>query len=259
MACSYCYVGRRKGSANPITTFVNIEAVSGAIAKHAVKQGMKLEPTQPGPDLWVYELGTNSDLAVDGMVSDNVSDLVRLFGELPNAKATFATKYVNRDLLTYDPQGRTRLRFSVMPRGVSRLVDVRTSPVEERIAAVNEFVDAGYEVNFNFGPVIVYDGWLGDWAALFEEIDDVLSPRAKQQLAAEIIFLTHSEQLHELNMRWHPKAETLLWRPDLQEAKTSQMGAPGRRYRMDLKRGFVRDFGALLAERLPYCTVRYAF
>ncbi len=259
MACSYCYVGRRKGSANPITTFVNIEAVSDAIAKHAAKQGMKLEPTQPDPDLWVYELGTNSDLAVDAMVSDNVRDLVRLFRELPNAKATFATKYVNRDLLGYDPQNRTRLRFSVMPRGVSRLVDVRTSPVEERIAAVNEFVDAGYEVNFNFGPVIVYDGWLRDWVALFDEIDDVLSPRAKQQLAAEIIFLTHSEQLHELNMHWHPKAETLLWRPDLQEAKTSQMGAPGLRYRMDLKRGFVRDFRALLAERLPYCTVRYAF
>jgi hypothetical protein len=40
---------------------------------------------------------------------------VRLFAGLPTAKASFATKYVNRDLLTLDPRGRTRVRFSLMP------------------------------------------------------------------------------------------------------------------------------------------------
>jgi len=91
MACSYCFVARRKGSANPITTFVNIEEISDSIERHAAKQGMKLETTQADPELWVYELGTNSDLSVDAAVSDNVSDLVALFRTLPNAKATFAT------------------------------------------------------------------------------------------------------------------------------------------------------------------------
>jgi spore photoproduct lyase len=99
MAYSYCYVARRKGNANPITTFVNIEEIVGSIERHAAKQGMKLEETQAEPDLWVYELGTNSDLSVDAAVSDNVRDLIALFRTLPNAKATFATKFVNRELL----------------------------------------------------------------------------------------------------------------------------------------------------------------
>src|SRR4028118_2347788 len=117
MACSYCYVGRRKGYANPIPTFVNSAEILGAVERHAARQGFKFEPTQADDDLWVYELGTNSDLSVDAAVSDNVRDSVELFRGLPNAKATFATKFVNRDLLDYDPQGRPRTRVSARPPG----------------------------------------------------------------------------------------------------------------------------------------------
>lgn len=260
MACSYCYVARRKGSANPITTFVNIAEISDAIERHAYRQGMKFEPTQADPDLWVYELGTNSDCPADALISDNLRDLVALFRGLPNAKATFATKYVNRDLLHYDPQGKTRLRFSLMPPETARILDVRTSPVEERVAAINDFVEAGYEVNVNFGPVVFAEGWLEGYAELFGLLDDVLSEAAKAQLAAEVIFLTHTPGLHDTNLAWHPKGETLLWRPEVQEYKTSQAsGERVLRYERNLKRRLLGEFQGLLAERLPYCRVRYAF
>ena len=260
MACSYCYVARRKGYANPVTTFVNIEGILSSIERHTSKQGMKLESTQADPEHWVYELGTNSDLSVDAAISANVRDLVGLFRELPNAKGTFATKFVNRELLYYDPRGKTRVRFSLTPPETSRLVDVRTSRVEDRIAAINDFVEAGYEVNVNFGPVIVKEGWRKDYAELFGMLDDALSPVAKEQLAAEVIFLTHTRELHEVNLRWHPKGEEVLWRPDLQEHKMSQAsGEKVLRYERNLKRGLVREFRGLLEERLPYCNVRYAF
>lgn len=259
MACVYCFVARRKGFANPITTFVNIEQIAAAIERHAARQGPKPAPSQADPALWVYELGTNSDCCADALIGDNVKDLVALFRRLPHAKATFATKFVNRDLLAYDPQGKTRVRFSLLPAGMARVLDVRTSPVPERVGAINDFVDAGYEVNINFGPVIHHDGWLADYADLFRLIDDTLSPRAKAQLAAEVIFLTHNEGLHEVNLRWHPTAEALLWRPELQERKTSQAGGDNLRYKLGLKRGFVAAFRQLLEEHLPYCRIRYAF
>lgn len=255
-----CYVARRKGNANQITTFVNVEEILGSIERHAAKQGMKLEETQADPYLWVYELGTNSDCSVDATISDNVRDLVGLFRELPNVRATFATKFVNREMLNYDPRRKTRVRFSLMPPETSKLVDVRTSRVEERIAAINDFVEAGYEVNVNFGPVILKDGWKEDYAGLFGMLDDVLSPAAKAQLAAEVIFLTHTKELHEVNLRWHPKGEEVLWRPELQEYKTSQAsGERVLRYEKNLKRRLVGEFREMLEDRLPYCRVRYAF
>ncbi len=259
MACSYCYVPRRKGYANPITAFVNIEQIVGYLGRHADRQGLKLEPNQCDPTAWVYDIGENGDCSVDALVSDNVRDLVGLFAGLPNAKASFATKFVNRDLLDYDPRDGTRVRFSLMPQETSRLVDLRTSPVGERIAAVNDFVAAGYEVHLNFSPVIVHDGWLESWAALLDEIDDVLDDAAKRQLACEIIFLTHNQALHEVNLGWHPRAEELLWRPDLQERKRSESGQSNVRYRSASKGRYVAQLTELLAERLPYCRVRYAF
>jgi len=259
MACAYCYVPRRKGFANPITTFVNVEEILGYLARHAARQGPKTEPNQVDPDAWVYDVGENSDASVDALVSDNVRDTVALFRSLPNAKASFATKYVNPALLDYDPQRRTRVRFSLMPEAAARVVDVRTSPIAQRLAAVSDFVGAGYEVHLNLSPVIVYDGWQRDWADLFAQVDDVLSPAAKAQLAAEVIFLTHNEALHEVNLGWHPRAEALLWRPELQEGKESEQGGANVRYRTGLKGRLVAEFTALLRERLPYCRVRYAF
>ena len=260
MACAYCYVPRRKGFANPITTYVNIEAIMRALARHA--GGMprrRPEPSQVDPHLWVYEIGENGDCSADALLSDNLRDLVAMFRLLPNAKATFATKFVNRALLEYDPQRKTRLRFSLMPQRMSTLVDIRTSRIEERIAAVNDFVAAGYEVHLNFSPVIIYDGWQDDYRALFEQVDGGLDAAAKAQVAAEVIFLTHNAQLHDVNLRWHPKAEDALWRPDLQEAKISNTGGENVRYRHGYKGRLVEEFRHLARRHLPYCPIRYAF
>ena len=266
MACAYCYVPRQKGYANPITVVTNIEQITGYLRRHVARQGPKTEPDQCDPEAWVYDLGENSDCSVDALVSDNVADLVATFAGLPTAKASFATKYVNRQLLELDPRGRTRIRFSVMPEDDARVLDIRTSRVAERIAAVDDFVEAGYEVHLNLSPVVLREGWEADWAQLLRRLDDELSPAAKAQAAAEVILLTHNRDLHQVNLGWHPKAEELLWRPDLQQPKRSQNGSWNVRYRNDVKRAgvtrvqeLVAALTDLIAQRLPSCRVRYAF
>jgi hypothetical protein len=65
--------------------------------------------------------------------------------------------------------------------------------------------------------------------------------------------------LHEVNLGWHPRAEELLWTPEIQEAKVSQRGGRNVRYRTGFKGRAVKAFTDLLASRMPYCRVRYAF
>ena len=79
----------------------------------------------------------------------------------------------------------------------------------------------------------------------------MLSPELKAQLQAEVIFLTHNEQLHEVNLQWHPKAEEFLWRPDLQEQKVSQAGGDNLRYKLSIKRGLVGCVLHIVTERTP--------
>jgi spore photoproduct lyase family protein len=259
MSCAYCYVPRRKGYANPISIFVNIEQIKKYLKGHAQRQGAFKKADHIDNNYWIYEIGENGDCSVDAAISNNVIDLINLFKGIPNGKLTFATKFVNRDMLTFDPQLKTRIRFSLMPQRMSKLVDVRTSLISDRIDVMNDFLDAGYEVNVNFSPIVYYDGWQQDWKLLFEEVNDKLSQRAKDQLVAEIIFLTHNEQLHEINLGWHPKAEEVLWQPDLQEVKYSETGGRNVRYKKGLKKELVNTIEKMVEQDLPYCRIRYAF
>lgn len=259
MACTYCYVARRKGYANPVTTFVNINQIETSILKHAKNQGAKLTPNQCDPKYWTYDIGCNNDVSVDSLISDNVKDLVYLFKKIPNAKATFATKYVNRKMLDYDPQRKSRIRFSLMPPHIAKLVDVRCSSIKERAQAIDDFCKAGYEVHLNFSPIIIYPNWEQDYTDLLYTLDFYLSPETKSQLKAEVIFLTHNESLHKLNNIWHPKAEKLLWTPENQEPKTSIYGGKNIRYNWKLKNKFSNTFRQIAKQIMPYMEIRYIF
>ena len=78
-------------------------------------------------------------------------------------------------------------------------------------------------------------------------------------MQAEVIFLTHNEALHEVNLGWHPRGEDLLWRPDLQQPKRSQTGGRNLRYHPSRKRGYVDSLLELIERRTPWLSVRYAF
>lgn len=260
-SCQYCYVARRKGGANPLTVFLNIEEIADSIRRHQKKLGVKLKPDQCDARFWTYDIGCNADLSLDAMVCDNPGYLVREFATMEYAKATFATKTVNEDYwMQFEPRERTRIRYSVMPQKIARYVDIGTSPISERIKSVNNLVAAGYEVHLNFSPIIMYgegNEWFEDWRELWNEIDDVLTPQAKAQMQAEVFFLTHSEALHDVNMKWNPKGESFLWKPELQVPKKT---APDLLvYEYDARRRELARFETELAKRLPYCTVRYSF
>ncbi|WP_207434580.1 spore photoproduct lyase family protein [Sabulibacter ruber] len=257
-ACAYCYVDRNK-AVNPITLFTNTEEILLAVDKHVQQQAWPKVPNQTHAQFYTYDIGCNSDVSVDASISDSVETAVHFFREHPKAFATFATKFVNPQMLTYDPQGKTRIRFSLLPRKVSKLVDVRTDSLEKRLAAINDFYQAGYDVHVNFSPVIVYEGWLDDYRELFEQLNEVVHPNLKKQMDCEVIFLTHNQWQHNINLSINPKAEDLIWAPEIQESKKSQFGGINIRYQYQLKAGWINDFRKLQQEVIPWCTIRYIF
>ena len=94
---------------------------------------------------------------------------------------------------------------------------------------------------------------------LLGELDAGTGPAAKAQIAAEIIFLTHNDRLHEVNLGWHPRAEDVLWTPATQEPKRSQTGGWNVRYRRGWKGARVKELLELIERRTPWLRVRYAF
>ena len=76
---------------------------------------------------------------------------------------------------------------------------------------------------------------------------------------AEIILLTHNQDLHQVNLGWHPRAESALWRPEIQQSKRSENGSWNVRYRNATKAQAVDALSHLIEERAPWMRVRYAF
>jgi hypothetical protein len=97
-----------------------------------------------------------------------------------------------------------------------RVVDVRTSPMPERIAAIDAFVAAGYEVHVNFSPV----------ALCVRKMISAFSCA----LAAGPMPASSAR-----NSARQSSSEALLWRPDIQETKRSEGGMENLRYRTGWK------------------------
>jgi hypothetical protein len=103
----------------------------------------------------------------------------------------------------------------------------------------------------------LYPGARQDWIKLFQAIDSTLSQKAKDQLACEVIMLTHSEHLHNINNEWNPKGESFLWNPKIQQTKYNKPDVIC--YKYDLKAKSVSNFKSVIQEHIPYCKIRYAF
>lgn len=86
MACAYCCVPRRKGFANPITVFTDVERVLSSLGRRIAGLGRKEEPNQCDEQAWVYDIGENGDCSVDDLISDNTADLIGAFRRWPRPR-----------------------------------------------------------------------------------------------------------------------------------------------------------------------------
>lgn len=251
--CSYCYMKRHKPDG--LTIAKNVGDILTEVNNHAYFTPVD-KPNQTHPEYTTYDISCNEDFALHAKYHD-WERIFEFFRTHPVAMASFATKYVNDKLLTFDPQGKVRIRFSLMPQKMSDIHEPNTSKINDRINAINRFVDAGYDVHVNFSPVIVYDGWLDDYAQLFRDLDDTVLH--KDKVLAEVIFLTHNFKKHKVNLQRHPNAEVTLWKPDIQEIKTSQYGGENLRYKLEFKGKFIQQFKELHRSIIPWNTIRYIF
>jgi len=251
--CSYCYMKRHKPEGLSVAT--NTGDILTEINNHAYFTPVE-KPNQTHAEYTTYDISCNEDFALHAKYHD-WERIFEFFRDHPVAMGSFATKYVNRHLLHFDPQGKIRIRFSLMPQYMSTLHEPHTSKIIDRIKAIDTFIDAGYDVHVNFSPVIVEDSWLEDYEELFELLNKHVSN--KDKVLSEVIFLTHNEKKHEENLVKHPETEVHLWNPAIQEEKVSQYGGTNIRYARHLKHLYIDAFKALHEKVIPWNTIRYIF
>lgn len=237
----------------------NVEDILTEINSHVAFADVE-KPNQTHDKYITYDISCNEDLALHAKHHE-WEKIFKFFRDHPQAMGSFATKYVNEELLKFNPEGKIRIRFSLMPENIRQILEPNTTNIIDRLGAVDKFLEAGYEVHLNFSPVIVYDDWLSEYKELFTDIRALSLVRnwRDKGVKAEVIFLTHNEAKHEYNLAHQLPGEDLLWRPDIQEEKTSQYGGDNIRYKHDLKAEYIRQWAELHDKIIPWNTIRYIF
>lgn len=251
--CTYCYMKRNKPTGLNIAT--NTGDILTAINNHVTFCDVD-KPNQTHDKYITYDISCNEDFALH-LKHHNWIKIFDYFKDNDKAMGSFATKYVNTDLLSYNPNGKIRIRFSLMPQKLSNLLEPNTSKILDRIKAIDLFVKVGYNVHINFSPVIVYSNWVNDYYDLFKLVNDLVIN--KDKVKAEVIFLTHNESKHIYNINNNLTGENLLWNPLIQESKISQYGGKNIRYKYQLKDLYIKQFTQLHNNIISWNKIRYIF
>lgn len=251
--CSYCYMKRHKDSGLDVAT--NTGDILTAINNHAFFTPVD-KPNQTHAEFTTYDISCNEDFALHAK-HHQWEKIFEFFRDHPMAMGSFATKYVNNNLLSFNPQSKIRIRFSLMPQHKSDLHEPNTSKILDRLKAIDRFIDAGYDVHVNYSPIIVYDGWLEDYKDLFNLVNTHV--QNKDKVLSECIFLTHNFKKHTVNLGKHPETEVDLWVLDKQEVKRSQYGGENIRYKLGMKAEYIQQFKQLHNQIIPWNKIRYIF
>lgn len=99
--------------------------------------------------------------------------------------------------------------MSVNPSEIISKIELGTSPLFDRIHALNAVCDAGYPAGLLIAPVIMVEDWQEKYRVLLSELADNLSFKAKGSLFIEVIFMTYSFVHRAINSEAFPKAPEL--------------------------------------------------
>lgn len=181
--CLYCYLVCNYNKCSYLRLFVNREEMLYKIMKTADKSDKDL----------TFEIGSNSDLVLENTITGNLEWTIELFAKNKNGFITFPTKFdMVEPLLGLNHQGRTIIRMSVNPTEIIQKVEFGTSPLLNRIKAINDMCEAGYKVGLLIAPVVMVENWSAHYLKLLDILYSELSEKVKNEMFIEIIFMTYS-------------------------------------------------------------------
>ncbi len=200
-SCMYCYLVCNYNKCAYLRLFVNREEMLDKIIRTANKSEKKL----------VFEIGSNSDLILENTITGNLKWTIENFKNVENGILTLPTKFdMVEDILPLDHKGKVILRVSVNPSEIIQKVEFGTSSLNNRIQAINQLREAGYEVGILIAPVIFLDNWKTLYLELIKKLHSELSEKVKQDVFFEIIFMTYSYVHEKINEEAFPNAISLL-------------------------------------------------
>ena len=199
--CLYCYLVCNYNKCSYLRLFVNREQMMDRL--------LKVDAEAQAPQ--TFEIGSNSDLVLENEITGNLVWTIEYFARYGRGRLTFPTKFDMVDaLLPLDHGRKVVFRMSVNPEEIVRRIELGTSPLKERVRALNAMRDAGYSVGILIAPVILLPDWRQRYGDLIDYLSDALSEAVRRGAFIEIIFMTYGYVQNAINLEAFPGSLPLL-------------------------------------------------
>lgn len=201
-----------------------------------------------------FEIGSNSDLILENTITGNLEWTIRNFIEkTKKGNLTFPTKFdMVEPILNLNHEGRIIVRMSVNPQEVIRKVEIGTSPLKNRVEAINQLKEAGYKIGILIAPIVLLDNWKEEYQKLIQYLAENLSEKVKKEVFFEIIFMTYSYIHHAINTEAFPNRPVLY--------KQEQMTGRGRgkyTYKKEIREEAEVFLRRLMEQYFPNNEIKY--
>ena len=241
--CMYCYLVCNYNKCAYLRLFVNREEMLNKIIKTAEKSEKNL----------TFEIGSNSDLVLENEITGNLVWTIENFANSKKGMLTFPTKFdMIDDILTLNHQGKIIVRMSVNPQEIITKVEFGTSPLKNRVEAINKLKEAGYKIGILIAPVVLVDGWEKLYSDLIKYLYENLSEKVKKDVFFEIIFMTYSYVHRMINQDAFPNAIQLY-----EQEKMTGRGRGKYMYRKDIREEGEKFFREQLSKYFKENTILY--
>lgn len=198
--CLYCYLVCHYNKCAYLRLFVNREEMLDKIIKTANKSDKSL----------TFEIGSNSDLILENTITNNLIWTIENFASSNKGFLTLPTKFDMVDsILNVPGKERVIIRMSMNPEEIIKKVEFGTSPLDNRITAINKLKAAGFNVGILIAPIILVDNWKVLYENLLIKLSNSLSDEVKKDAFFELIFMTYSYVHTKINAEAFPNSISL--------------------------------------------------
>lgn len=160
--CEYCYLMTNLGRSPYVRIYVNQDEILAAAAGY-IKERL--------PATTVFEGAATSDPLAVEPYSGALARAITFFGGQSHGRFRFVTKFSQVGaLLQLEHRGATTIRFSINTPEVIKSYEHATATLEERLAAAEQVLAAGYPLGFMIAPIITDGNWRESYGSLLQKL-----------------------------------------------------------------------------------------
>jgi spore photoproduct lyase len=256
--CQYCYLAGSLSGAPVTRAYANLEEILHGLTPYAGKGRITSASATRSSEGTTFEASCYTDPLGIEHLTGSLAECIRFFGSWDQqVQLRWTTKFDGvDDLLTLDHRRKTRVRFSVTARKVSRDFEGGTATLTARFTAVRKMALAGYPVGLTIAPIMPVDNWREEYLELLQSARTAVEGVPQLDLTVEAITHRFTPKSKLVQLEWYPKT-TLDFDESARTRKMTKFGSPKFVYPKSAMTELRSWFEQAIAEELPEARLLY--